>query len=416
MDDPGPPLVDWAPPSPPLPLSRRQLVIRAALAVTFVTVAGAIAVNQLHLTTFVIADRTWSPTARVEFHGDTWEGNVVVVGSTVYLLTREDIDGFWGNLYLHRSDDGGLTWTDPQRVTSGDIDAARHSLTLASDGTLWAAWSQRGPAPETQRLLLSHSDDGGLTWDAATRVTSPDIRTVGIPSLLMTDEVHLVAFTDGSSGDVNVQLLDAHGVASGDRRKISATSRRLYSDSTFLDAGLALAGDGGRVALAFDDGTFLHLAVGSAEGELTDQVAAIGGTGAAPRLVATTDGFDGLFAVSAENGLGRLDRQVSADAGARWDASHWSGPPVFGASLSRAESGGFGAWATCSSSRCTKSKIWLTDLDRGFDQPTSVVVGATSGPVAIEPTGGGILIAWVEQGSSGKATDRTVLVTTGPKP
>jgi hypothetical protein len=418
MQDSGPPLVDWAPPAPRRPLSRRQLAIRALIALVLVIVAAVIAANQLHVTALFSAGRTWEPTGRTEIHGDTWEGNVVTVGSTVYLLTREDITGFWGNLYLHRSDDGGASWADPVLVTSGDIDAARHSLTLASDGTLWAAWSQRGPQAESQRLLISHSRDGGLTWDAPTRVTSPDVRTVGIPALVMNADIRLVAFTDGSTGDVAVQPLDSRGQAAGDPDVIWGTSRRLYSDSTFLDAGLALARSGERAALAFDDGDRQHLAISSpGASEWIDQIAYLGGTDSAPRLVGTDDGFAGLFAVvSPSGGGGQLEFQVSTDGGESWGATAWLGRPVSGASLSRAEPAELGAWATCATARCRSVRIWLADMAGSFDEPSWIDAGSTTGPVAIEPTGTGIVLAWVEQGPRGAATDRTVVVTTGPRP
>ena len=117
-------------------------------------------------------------------------------------------------------------------------------MAIEPDGTLWAAWAQRGPQVATQRLMLRRSRDRGETWDEPMRVTGDDIGEVGVPALVMTPDQRFVAYTDGQTGDILVQPLDASGAAVGEPAFQYATARELYTDDPFRDGGLA--GDGHR--------------------------------------------------------------------------------------------------------------------------------------------------------------------------
>ena len=150
-------------------------------------------------------------------------------GSTSY---REEINGFWGVLYVRSSSDRGHTWGEPVLVSAaGGPSAARHALTVGPDGSVWAAWSQLGEAPSTQQLVLRRSRDRGLTWDAPIRASRPDVGLVGVPALVMTAETSFVAFTDGERGTVLVQALDPDGSPTADPVALHATTRELYGNS-----------------------------------------------------------------------------------------------------------------------------------------------------------------------------------------
>ena len=170
-------------------------------------------------------------TARLEIHGDTWDGNLATDGERVDLMTREEINGFWGVLYVRSSSDRGHTWGEPVLVSAaGGPSAARHALTVGPDGSVWAAWSQLGEAPSTQQLVLRRSRDRGLTWDAPIRASRPDVGLVGVPALVMTAETSFVAFTDGERGTVLVQALDPDG----HRRPIRSPSMRRRGSCTAI--------------------------------------------------------------------------------------------------------------------------------------------------------------------------------------
>ena len=180
----------------------------------------------------------------------------MIDGDRVYLMTREQITGFWGVLSLRSSADGGRTWGDPVQVSAaGGPSAARHTLTLGPDGSLWAAWSQIGVAPSTQQLVLRRSRDEGRTWEAPIRASRPEVGLVGIPALVMTARTSFVAFTDGDRGTVIVQALDADGSprptrSSYGRRPASCTGRlpvlrRRDRAAAHGEQGLIVANDGG---------------------------------------------------------------------------------------------------------------------------------------------------------------------------
>jgi hypothetical protein len=196
-------------------------------------------------------DPAWAerfPMADVK--GDTWIGNLVPAGNRTVLASREEIQGFWGTIYVRGSADGGATWSARVQV-SGDVDAARHTMVGGPDGSVVAAWAQRGPAPSTQRLVTRRSTDGGESWSAPNVVATPVGGLVGLPVLVVTDEVRLVAYTDGSTGQIWTQPLAEEGTADGDPVEIGTSSRQLYSDAEFDDGYLAMTSVGQRVVLSY---------------------------------------------------------------------------------------------------------------------------------------------------------------------
>jgi hypothetical protein len=195
-------------------------------------------------------DAAWAAPVGVVTNADTWVGNVVVTGPRIVLATREEIDGFWGTLVTRWSNDGGASWSAPIAL-SGGFDAARHTLVAGPDGSVFAAWSKRGPQPVTQRLVLRRSLDGGASWGPETVVAVPQGGTVGIPALVMSGPVRVIAYTDGVTGQIWSQPLDVAGAADGSPTPIDRTARQLYSDAVFADGGLSIVAVGPRAVLAF---------------------------------------------------------------------------------------------------------------------------------------------------------------------
>lgn len=195
-----------------------------------------------------------------ELRVDSWQGDLVSDGQRIYLATRENIQGFWGVIRVRWSDDGGRTWAAPVTVSRGDApNAARHTLALAPDGSLWVAWVEAGARPAMQRIWVRRSTDRGRTWADPIGVT-PAGGLSGLPVLLLTPSLHLLAWTDGESGVVLVQPLDATGMPEGWSPSIvGATQLELYSNSSMRDAGLALASRDDRVY------AFWHSSWGSAQ-------------------------------------------------------------------------------------------------------------------------------------------------------
>ena len=269
-------------------------------------------------------DSAWSAPVGIVSKADTWVGNVAVVGDRTVLATRENVDGFWGTIRTRSSVDGGATWSDPVSL-SGGTDAARHTLIAASDGSLFAAWSKRGPKPVTQRLVLRRSLDGGASWAPETVIAIPAGGTVGIPALVMNGSVRLMAYTDGTTGQIWTQPLDRAGSADGPPTSIDVATRDLYSDAAFIDASLAVVAVGRRAVLAYVHGDReVRTAVSDDSGrtwkrtEINQDLFS-----GRPRLA--TDGSTVVLAVSDPNGGARSVHSPfiriwrSVDAGITWN-------------------------------------------------------------------------------------------------
>ena len=188
--------------------------------------------------------------------GDSWIGNVATDGDGVYLAARQTVQGFWGTLAVWSSGDGGSTWSEPSVVSQHAWpDAARHALAVGSDGTIFVAFAEQGPQPATQKLIVRTSSDGGSTWSDGIAVSPPRVGYIGLPVFLLTPDVHLIAYTDGQTGDVLAQRLAVDGTPQGEPAVLGHTERQLYSDADFHDAAIALASAQGRMVATWVSGT-----------------------------------------------------------------------------------------------------------------------------------------------------------------
>lgn len=359
----------------------------------------------------------WNPSTSFEIPGDTWDGNLASDGTSVYLMTREEIAGFWGVLYVRSSDDGGVTWGERVRVSAeGGPSAARHGLTVGPDGSLWAAWAQMGPAVATQELVLRRSRDTGRTWEAPIRASRPDVGLVGIPALVMSTGASFVAFTDGESGTVLVQELDADGASVGDPAALRATTRTLYDDSPFLDAGVSAAAVGGRSVLVMHDGHDLWRYRSPLPGTpWAEEPWYTFATFAAPRVVAVDGGFTALAAVPTGDGVVQISVDSSSDGGRTWGGgATWHDPSAASGSLAVASDQALALWESCGGGFC-EPRIRVGDI--GAANGRSERIGGETGRLAgALLTSDTMISAWVRDGESFLAEDRTLVVATGARP
>ena len=154
-----------------------------------------------------LARPVWSASATELIDGDTWDGNLASDGQRIVLLSREKIQGFWGVMTV-RISWGRCHVEWPVSISARVADSARHALVLGSDGSLGPAWAEQGSQVASQRLVVRRSLDGGTTWTEPARLSRPNVGLVGIPALVVSNRVRLVAFTDGATGDDTVERLD----------------------------------------------------------------------------------------------------------------------------------------------------------------------------------------------------------------
>lgn len=360
---------------------------------------------------------SWEAATQLEIHGDTWDGNLATDGTNVYLMTREEIDGFWGVLYVRSSGDGGRTWGEPVQVSAtGGPSAARHALTLAPDGGLWAAWSQMGQAPLTQQLILRRSGDGGKTWAAPVRASGTDIGLVGIPALVMTDDLKFVAFTDGERGTVLVQELEADGSPKWDPFSLRDTTRQLYDDSGLLDAGVSGAAVGIRGVVVMHDGIGLWRYSTPASGHgWTGMPWYTAATFAPPRVVAVDGGLTALGAVPTGEGVVQISVETSSDGGRTWGGgATWHDPSAGIASLAVSPDQALALWESCGGPFCEPA-IRVGDVGASNGR-SGRIEGDSGWPVGAVLADDTMVVAGIRDGQSGRPEDRTVVVATGPRP
>jgi hypothetical protein len=350
-------------------------------------------------------DPAWTPPVGVVSGADTWVGNLAITGDRIVLETREEIGGFWGTIRVRSSANGGSTWSAPVDL-SGAFDAARHTLVTAEDGSLFAAWSKRGPAAVTQRLVLRRSVDGGRSWGPEAIVAIPAGGTVAVPAVVMTRTVRMIAYTDGVTGQIWSQPLKVAGSPDGPPTLIDTATRQLYSDSPFIDGDPAVVAVGKRAVLVYVYGEQEVRSAVSDDSGRTWRRTEINQSlfNGRPRLA--TDGSTVVLAVDDPNSSARNVRNPfiriwrSIDSGTTWER----GPDVTDvASLGSLD-------ATWSDDRwrllyaacpgifgcATDPRIWYaTSADAlSWSEPSVVSEPGQVGPIGVVTGRGQVSVAW----------------------
>jgi len=108
------------------------------------------------------------------------------------------------------TDAGGLLFEEPQVVatTTGDTFDSFVSIDHGTDGTLYAAWSERRPAARETWTMLAASRDGGATWATPVHVDTKPTTTV-FPWVTAGDAGRVaVSYYGTGSGGVSPENLD----------------------------------------------------------------------------------------------------------------------------------------------------------------------------------------------------------------
>jgi hypothetical protein len=182
-------------------------------------------------------------------------------------------------LVTSRSTDGGLTWSAPVKISDvrvAGVPGARTGEGLSSvavdprNGNLYVVWQDDSLNPGVDHVLLSRSTDGGETWSAPQRVAdgpldAPDFN----PSVAVTPEGQVgVAFYSLRNDPDRAVLVDEYLAVSPDGgqtfRKVQRVTTRSFDlrDAAHTERGLFLGDYQGLVAAskrfhAFWVGTFL---------------------------------------------------------------------------------------------------------------------------------------------------------------
>ncbi|HUL02386.1 MAG TPA: sialidase family protein [Gemmatimonadales bacterium] len=204
--------------------------------------------------------KTWSPPVSVTdepafARRHNFHALYAAPDGSLYVSWLDDREGKAAP-YVTRSSDGGRTWSPNRRVGTGEAcPCCRTALTSASDGTLFIAWRQV-LSGNVRDIVVSRSNDQGVTWTAPVRVHADDWVYGGCPHAGPSIQVDAanrlhVAWWTGKEGAAGVYYARS---TDGERSFSQPVPLGVAQYSQPAHVQMAL-GTRGEVVIAWDDGT-----------------------------------------------------------------------------------------------------------------------------------------------------------------
>ncbi|MCG2826510.1 MAG: hypothetical protein L6265_07980 [Thermoplasmatales archaeon] len=102
----------------------------------------------------------------------------VDLNGTIYVVWEEarDIEqsGYWG-IYFTKSNDGGETWSNPERINAPSNDGHAPNIIIDQNNTIHVVWSGAPIEENYYEIYYKKSTDGGNAWSEDIRLTyAPD--------------------------------------------------------------------------------------------------------------------------------------------------------------------------------------------------------------------------------------------------
>ncbi len=147
--------------------------------------------------------------------GTAWSASVGVSGTTNMYLAIPSLSAAagraWcafgsGPIYAARSEDAGVTWQEPQRVSHDQAHQAECDVDVDRHGGLHATW--RDNREDTKGdIYHAVSADAGRTWSVHTKVNqNTAVNDLQQPSVVTSGDTLVIAWADARDGDFDIRL------------------------------------------------------------------------------------------------------------------------------------------------------------------------------------------------------------------
>ena len=125
---------------------------------------------------------SWSPetTLTTDVGVDVSPSIFQDVNGSIWVVWSSDRTGGY-DLYYKTSSNGGLNWTDANRLTTGPALDKLPSITQTSDGNVWISWSSRNEQEEYEIFYITYN---GSSWSNKTQLTAAPNEVDTDPAIL----------------------------------------------------------------------------------------------------------------------------------------------------------------------------------------------------------------------------------------
>jgi hypothetical protein len=286
-------------------------------------------------------------------------------------------------LFVKVSDDGGVTWSEPRRISSNNAaNEANDSLPALASGQGWvhvAFVSER--ADGSSKVIYRASQSGRPIWRPNWMGVSPAGHRPGQPAIARDGQQQMaIAWTDQLTGSVNVRVfwIDIRGSLGLEiwtpTFKLGSSTNRPWSaeGNSSIDALPTVAIARGVINVAYytSGGTLVLRRSGDHGATWTAPITlARNGDGRHPRLVSMGNSLVVGYASDDGDGLHTTFRR-STDRGRTWSAprvlSGEAAPPSNAPVLSQRDGTWRAAFERCTDEGCTSSEILYRESDDGL--------------------------------------------------
>ena len=163
--------------------------------------------------------------------GSATEAHIAADGAGRLSVVWVQVAGNDKHAFYARSTDNGQTFSEPLQLTSAPGTSISKPLALAYQNVVYVAYQNE--APNRMQVYLTRSDDGGVTFADAVQISNADNRC---------GRAHSAAMTVDSQGTLHIVWIDASHVQGCNDEGLLFYSRssngRKFSTEQLILAGI----------------------------------------------------------------------------------------------------------------------------------------------------------------------------------